>query len=191
MPDVYVLSLLLFILTGNHKYWWIKRDTNVFELSSNVLFVCEKGTLRINLPCHWECAILCLCCEKVFISWLLLCVLIFQIETTSTYTLQIAQNNKSFLKWRHWLLHKIRMMIIIISCGNPFYYSTSPGMYPFFFSLIASECTYWLMIAYIALFSALLSRLTALACGSTWVTTFYSVFCLFVNIHRSGVHTYQ
>ena len=30
----------------------------------------------------------------------------------------------------------------------------------------------WLMIAYIALFSALLSRLTALACGSTWVTSF-------------------
>ena len=29
-----------------------------------------------------------------------------------------------------------------------------------------------LMIAYIALFSALLSRLTALACGSTWVTSF-------------------
>ena len=34
----------------------------------------------------------------------------------------------------------------------------------------------WLMIAYIALFSALLSRLTALACGSTWVTSFWSAF---------------
>ena len=31
---------------------------------------------------------------------------------------------------------------------------------------------FWLMITYIALFSALLSRLTALACGSTWVTSF-------------------
>ena len=30
----------------------------------------------------------------------------------------------------------------------------------------------WLMIAYIALFSTLLSRLIALACGSTWVTSF-------------------
>ena len=30
----------------------------------------------------------------------------------------------------------------------------------------------WLTIAYIALFSALLSRLTALVCGSTWVTSF-------------------
>ena len=30
----------------------------------------------------------------------------------------------------------------------------------------------WLMIACMALFSALLSRLTALACGSTWVTSF-------------------
>ena len=30
---------------------------------------------------------------------------------------------------------------------------------------------WWLMIAYIALFSALLSRLTALACDSTWVTS--------------------
>ena len=30
----------------------------------------------------------------------------------------------------------------------------------------------WLMIAYIALFSALLSSLTALACGATWVTSF-------------------
>ena len=35
----------------------------------------------------------------------------------------------------------------------------------------------WLMFAYIALFSAPLSRLTALACGSTWVTGFfYSAF---------------
>ena len=31
---------------------------------------------------------------------------------------------------------------------------------------------HWLLITYIALFSALLSRLTALACGSTWVTSF-------------------
>ena len=45
----------------------------------------------------------------------------------------------------------------------------------------------WLMIAYIALFSALLSRLTALACGSTWVTSFIA-HC-FLNIHRSGVLT--
>ena len=35
----------------------------------------------------------------------------------------------------------------------------------------------WLMIAYIALFSALLSRLIALACGSTWVTSFIARFC--------------
>ena len=34
----------------------------------------------------------------------------------------------------------------------------------------------WLMTAYTALFSALLSRLTALAGGSTWVTSFYSAF---------------
>ena len=31
----------------------------------------------------------------------------------------------------------------------------------------------WLMIIYTVLFSALLSRLTALACGSTWVTSFF------------------
>ena len=42
------------------------------------------------------------------------------------------------------------------------------------------------MIAYIALLSALLSRLTALACGSTWVTSFIARF---LNIHRSGVLT--
>ena len=34
----------------------------------------------------------------------------------------------------------------------------------------------WLMITYIALFSTLLSRLNALACGCTWVTSFYSAF---------------
>ena len=39
---------------------------------------------------------------------------------------------------------------------------------------------WWLMIVYIALlFSALLSRLTALACDSTWVTSFLTAF-LFV-----------
>ena len=44
----------------------------------------------------------------------------------------------------------------------------------------------WL-ITYIALLSALLSRLTALACGSTWVTSFLQR--IFLNIHRSGVLT--
>ena len=32
---------------------------------------------------------------------------------------------------------------------------------------------WWSMIAYIVLFSALLSRLPVLACGSTWVTSFF------------------
>ena len=36
---------------------------------------------------------------------------------------------------------------------------------------------WWLMIAYIALFSALLSRLIALACGFTWVTSSIARFC--------------
>ena len=35
----------------------------------------------------------------------------------------------------------------------------------------------WLIIAYIALFSTLLSRLIVLACGSTWVTSFIVRFC--------------
>ena len=43
------------------------------------------------------------------------------------------------------------------------------------------------MIAYIVLFSAVLSRLTALACGSTWVTSFVAHF--FWNIHWSGIPT--
>ena len=51
----------------------------------------------------------------------------------------------------------------------------------------------WLMIAYITLFSALLSRLIALACGSTWMTSFiarfFFFFFFFLNIHRSGVLT--
>ena len=42
------------------------------------------------------------------------------------------------------------------------------------------------MIAYITLFSALLSRLTALTCGSTWVASF---IVHFLNIHRSDVLT--
>ena len=41
-----------------------------------------------------------------------------------------------------------------------------------------------------SLFSALLSRLTALACGSIWVTSFIALFFFFFfNIHRSGVLT--
>ena len=52
---------------------------------------------------------------------------------------------------------------------------------------LCPDClTPWLMIIYIALFSALLSRLTALACGSTWVTSFIARF---LNIHWSGVLT--
>ena len=38
--------------------------------------------------------------------------------------------------------------------------------------------SFFFMFAYIALFSALLSRLTALACGSTWVTSFVAHFLL-------------
>ena len=39
---------------------------------------------------------------------------------------------------------------------------------------------FWLVFADTALFSALLSRLTALACGSTWVTSFIARFFVFV-----------
>ena len=53
-------------------------------------------------------------------------------------------------------------------------------------TVLVSELIDWLMIIYIALFSALLSRLTALACGSAWVTSFIARF---LNIHRSGVLT--
>ena len=45
-----------------------------------------------------------------------------------------------------------------------------------------------MLIAYVALFSALLSRLTALACDSTRVTSFF-FSSFFLNIHRSGVLT--
>ena len=47
------------------------------------------------------------------------------------------------------------------------------------------------MITYVALFSALLSRLTALACSSSWATSFIACFLLLflLNIHRSGVLT--
>ena len=45
----------------------------------------------------------------------------------------------------------------------------------------------WLMIAYIVLFSALLSRLTMLARGSTWVTSF--LIAHFFNIRWGGVLT--
>ena len=44
----------------------------------------------------------------------------------------------------------------------------------------------WNWWSLIALFSALLSRLTSLAWGSTWVTSFIARF---LNIHRSGVLT--
>ena len=39
----------------------------------------------------------------------------------------------------------------------------------------------WLMIAYIVLFSALLSRLIALACGSTWLTSFIARFGFWIS----------
>ena len=45
----------------------------------------------------------------------------------------------------------------------------------------APELCYWLMIAYIALFSALLSRLIVLACGSTWLTSFIARFCFWIS----------
>ena len=48
---------------------------------------------------------------------------------------------------------------------------------------------FWLMIAYIVLFSALLSRLTVLVCGSTWVSRFSFFIACFFNIHRSDVLT--
>ena len=49
----------------------------------------------------------------------------------------------------------------------------------------------WLMIAYIAIFSALLSRLTVLACDSTWVTSIIALCFLFLCFEypRSGVLT--
>ena len=71
-------------------------------------------------------------------------------------------------------------------------HKTSPLSWNFFRIMVTHNLSQtenvfdWLMIAYIALFSALLSRLTALACGSAWVTSFIARF---LNIHRSGVIT--
>ena len=47
-------------------------------------------------------------------------------------------------------------------------------------------CILLLLIAFIYRYSPLSSRLTALACDSTWVNSFYSAF---LNIHWSGVFT--
>ena len=60
-------------------------------------------------------------------------------------------------------------------------------LHQIFHHLTVKCCFIAWLIAYIALFSALLSRLTVLACGSTWVTNFIVHF--FLNIHRSGVLT--
>ena len=71
-------------------------------------------------------------------------------------------------------------------------HKTSPLSWHFFRIMVTHNLSQtenvfdWLMIAYIALFSAILSRLTALACGSAWVTSFIARF---LNIHRSGVLT--
>ena len=62
----------------------------------------------------------------------------------------------------------------------------------FLYSYGTLKCYDWLMIAYIVLFYTLLSRLTALACVSTWVTSFIAFFFFFfflINIHWSGVLT--
>ena len=69
------------------------------------------------------------------------------------------------------------------ACFVPLYWDalyppTSPSLLVFDIDI--------LMIAYIALFSALLSRLTALTWGSTRVTSFITRF---LNIHRRGVLT--
>ena len=54
---------------------------------------------------------------------------------------------------------------------------TTPGACPWWYHFdILIILIDWLMFAYIVLFSALLSRLTALACGSTWVTSFIAHF---------------
>ena len=64
----------------------------------------------------------------------------------------------------HTYLKKIIIIIIIFRVA---FFSVSMQL-----SSVQTHMFDWLMITYIALFSALSSRLTALACGSTWVTSF-------------------
>ena len=80
----------------------------------------------------------------------------------------------------HWYLKCVscHFSILIVGIHAAFKYACA--------GIHTCYITDWLMIAYIALFSALLSRLSALACGSTWVTSFIARF---LNIRRSGVLT--
>ena len=74
------------------------------------------------------------------------------------------------LEYRMWV-HDRRS-----SCQPQLYFTYHISSLKYWMSKVQVSVTSllidWLMIAYIALFSALLSRLTVLACGATWVTSF-------------------
>ena len=98
-------------------------------------------------------------------------------NTNSVQEIEVPRQLFVFVreKWQLTILQlKTNLEAVVAGCANPALAVTEDWLID------------WLMITYIALFSALLSRLTALACGSTWVTSFFFI-ARFLNIHRSGV----
>ena len=77
--------------------------------------------------------------------------------------------------WGSWRSKKSRTIFpgCLVKIGNPYFITKGPHTLVAGLGSMIDWLTDWLMITYIALFSALLSRLTALACGSTWVTSFF------------------
>ena len=91
-----------------------------------------------------------------------------------------------FLQLWWMLTHNVAAKVIgegsFCSCGGCQLTVLQPNALSFF-----QLCWWWWLLAFIQRYSPLSSRLTALACESTWVTClFYSAF---FNIHWSGVLT--
>ena len=120
------------------------------------VFVCA-----MVCSCLWasNCDLWCVCYfETNWIKRLLKKLIIYQFCDT----------------WTNWFKKKRkkkRQNIVLYQYHSPTPFThTHTAVSPL--SPLTRLCIDWLMIAYIVLFCALLSRLAALACGSTWVTSF-------------------
>ena len=149
-----------------HVCWWSCR-LRLITLITVCLLMCM---LAIRSAC---------CCNRSYLSWQCLRCTLHHGEVPAVVMNNIGDSV--------YVAHHVTVGHAVVVALTPVSYSSyhyglhwPQGFHVVSHSTRASSVAvviscidYWLMIAYIVLFSALLSRLTALACGATWVTSFF------------------
>ena len=151
----------------NHEHFHVKMCSSIWNNEHFHVNICSSTNNSANIC--WLVWYMSMCCMIDVTSKHCTLLTGVQIWTPTDVMCKCLVSVNSVNIWRIWLVNTVNIWLVCL------WYMWTVWTSDWSWDLNwQNKGTYWftLMIAYIALFSALLSRLTAFACGSTWVTGF-------------------